>query len=92
MAVSVAADAPCGLTNTAIVQDETGGTSDSASDPTTVTGGECDDDGGNGGLLSILPVTLNGVLPMFNNISTNNNINSPGAGNTTGQKFSLTAP
>ncbi|MFD3943136.1 hypothetical protein [Streptomyces sp. NPDC058579] len=90
--VSVAADAPCSVTNTATVRDETSGASDSASDPTTVTGGDCDDDGGNGSLLSILPVNLNGVLPMFNNISTNNNINSPGASNTTGQKFSLTAP
>ncbi|MCT4357697.1 DUF11 domain-containing protein [Streptomyces sp. Je 1-79] len=91
--VLVAADAPCNLTNTAIVEDTPTGASDSASDPTTVTGGDCDDDGEEGGgVLSILPVNLNGVLPMFNNISTNNNINSPGASNTNGQKFSLTAP
>ncbi|MEU9862951.1 hypothetical protein AB0D99_18980 [Streptomyces sp. NPDC047971] len=91
VSVSVADDAPCSLTNTATVVDDETSASASASDPTTVTGGDCDDDG-NGGLLSILPVNLNGVLPMFNNISTNNNINSPGATNTTGQKFSLTAP
>jgi uncharacterized repeat protein (TIGR01451 family) len=93
MTVSVAADAPCTLTNTATVTDSLSGTSDSASDPTTVTGGECDDDNGGGGLIgSILPVNLNGVLPMFNNITTNSNINSPGASNSSRQNLLLNAP
>jgi hypothetical protein len=50
--------------------------------------------GGNngGGNVSILPVNLSGIFPMFNNISTNDNINSPGAINTTTQDFDLNAP
>ncbi|WP_164986337.1 hypothetical protein [Streptomyces roseicoloratus] len=80
--VNVAEDAPCTVTNTVTLS---GGGSDaaSASDSTTITGGDCDTpapvpDEGNG---SILPIDLGGVLTMFNNISTNNNINSPGASN-----------
>ncbi|MFE2992252.1 hypothetical protein [Streptomyces sp. NPDC059262] len=41
---------------------------------------------------SILPINLNGVIPMFNNISINNNIKSPGASNTTTQDFGVNAP
>ncbi len=87
--VAVAADAPCTLTNTANVTVPTEGPSDSASDPTTVTGGSCDDTGGGG---SILPINLNGVIPMFNNITTNNNIHSPGASNVSSQTFGVDAP
>ncbi|MFE5481771.1 hypothetical protein [Streptomyces sp. NPDC056527] len=32
------------------------------------------------------------VIPMFNNISTNSNINSPGASSTSRQTFGLNAP
>ncbi|MGR4877918.1 hypothetical protein ACIPUC_00525 [Streptomyces sp. LARHCF249] len=90
--VRVAADAPCTVTNmaTATVA-QPGGSSDSASDPTRITGGDCDGgNGGNGG--SILPINLSGILPMFNNISINNNIHSPGAINNTRQTFGLNAP
>ncbi|WP_370413160.1 hypothetical protein [Streptomyces fradiae] len=65
-----------------------GGTSRLATGPAMVTityeqaGGN---NGGGGG--SILPINLSGVLPMFNNISVNNNINSPGASNTTTQNL-----
>ena len=89
--VAIADDAPCSVTNTANVTVPNGGPSDSASDPTTVTGGTCDDDG-NGGGGSILPINLDGVIPMFNNITTNSNINSPGAANTSGQIFGVNAP
>ncbi|MGR4884050.1 hypothetical protein ACIPUC_32185 [Streptomyces sp. LARHCF249] len=71
----------------------TGGTSRLATGPAMVTityeqgGGN---NGGGGG--SILPVNLNGILPMFNNVSINNNINSPGASNTTTQNFGLNTP
>ncbi|MFF7179797.1 hypothetical protein [Streptomyces sp. NPDC008121] len=91
LTVSVAADAPCTVTNTVTVSGA-GSPPASSSDPTTITGGDCDDDNGNGGGGSILPVNLNGVLPFFNNISTNSNINSPGAGNSTRQEFGLNAP
>ncbi|MFD9000867.1 hypothetical protein ACFV0T_07830 [Streptomyces sp. NPDC059582] len=89
VATNVTTAAACTFTNTASVS---GGGSPSASDndPTTVTGGTCN--GGNGGGGSILPVNLNGVIPMFNNISINNNIKSPGASNTTTQDFGVNAP
>ncbi|MFI1718017.1 hypothetical protein [Streptomyces litmocidini] len=83
---NVTTSAPCAFSNTATVS---GGGSASASDndPTTVTGGTCNGgNGGNGGG-SLLPINLNGVLTMFNNISTSNNINSPGASNITNQNF-----
>ncbi|MGN9789977.1 hypothetical protein ACTMTU_02565 [Streptomyces sp. OZ13] len=89
--VAVSAGAPCTFTNTATVS---GGGSESATanDPTTVTGGTCNGgNGGNGGGGSILPVNVNGLFTMFNNISTSNNINSPGAGNSTSQTFLQTA-
>ncbi len=88
--VQVADDAPCTITNSATIS---GGGSliDSDSDPTTITGGDCDDDPDDTGG-SILPINLNGVIPMFNNISTQNNIHSPGASNNSTQGFSLTAP
>lgn len=68
-----------------------GGTTVSDSDQTTITGGDCDNGGGGGGG-SILPINLNGVIPMFNNISINDNINSPGASNDSRQTFRLDAP
>ncbi|WP_327683351.1 hypothetical protein [Streptomyces sp. NBC_00467] len=89
--VAIADDAPCSVTNTASVTVPNGGSSDSASDPTTVTGGTCDDNGDGGGG-SILPINLDGVIPMFNDITTNSNINSPGAANTSGQIFGMNAP
>lgn len=88
--VAVGAGASCTFTNTATVS---GGGSDpaTANDPTTVSGGTCNGgNGGNGGGGSILPINLNGIFTMFNNISTSNNINSPGAGNTTSQTFTNT--
>ncbi|MCJ1677820.1 DUF11 domain-containing protein [Streptomyces sp. APSN-46.1] len=96
--VRVAADAPCAVTNMATATlAQPDGSSDSASDPTRITGGECDGgDGGNGGGGgnggSILPINLSGILPMFNNISINNNIHSPGASNNSRQTFGLNAP
>ncbi|MEU9083068.1 hypothetical protein [Streptomyces sp. NPDC048357] len=87
--VDVAADAPCAVTNSATVREtQFGGSTDSVSDPTTITGGDCGN--GNGG--SILPINLSGVLPMFNNITTNNNVLSPGASNTSRQNFGVNAP
>ncbi|MGW7284009.1 hypothetical protein ACWGH4_00675 [Streptomyces sp. NPDC054847] len=88
--IFVTASAPCSFTNTASVS---GGGSSAASDndPTTVTGGTCNGgNGGNGGGGSLLPINLNGIFTMFNNISTNNNINSPGGTNTTNQNFTKT--
>ncbi|MEU9862850.1 hypothetical protein AB0D99_18460 [Streptomyces sp. NPDC047971] len=94
VSVSVADDAPCSVTNTVTVADEAGSPILSDSDPTTITGGDCDGgNGGNGdGGGSILPINLNGVITMFNNISVNNNINSPGASNNSRQNFGVTAP
>ncbi|AZM92774.1 DUF11 domain-containing protein [Streptomyces sp. W1SF4] len=91
--VDVAQNAPCTVTNTVSVTDDAGVNRDTASDPTAIPGNGCSgsDDGGNGGA-SILPVNLSGVIPMFNNITTNNNIGSPGASNTSGQGFDLNAP
>ncbi|GAB7109595.1 hypothetical protein JCM4814A_79100 [Streptomyces phaeofaciens JCM 4814] len=85
---AVAPDAPCTVTNTAIVTD--GSSSGLASDPTGIPGPTCG--GGDGGGDSILPVSLNGVIPMFNNISTNSNIDSPGATNVSNQTFDLNTP
>ncbi|MEV6583225.1 hypothetical protein AB0M92_34280 [Streptomyces sp. NPDC051582] len=88
--VDVASDAPCTVTNTASVTDlgdfRAGAT---VSDLTNIPGADCDSGDGGG---SILPVNLSGVLPMFNNVTTNNNINSPGAGNSSRQVFGLNAP
>ncbi|MFD9336653.1 hypothetical protein ACFWBF_19990 [Streptomyces sp. NPDC060028] len=98
LTVNVAEDAPCTITNTVKVG-EAGDLPNplpdvSASDLTTVTGGECGNgNGGNGGGLgSILPINLNGVIPMFNNIAINNNIQSPNASNHTRQGFALNNP
>uniref|UniRef100_A0AAU2JVC5 DUF11 domain-containing protein n=1 Tax=Streptomyces sp. NBC_00049 TaxID=2903617 RepID=A0AAU2JVC5_9ACTN len=93
--VRVASDAPCTVTNMATATlSQPGGSSDSASDRTTITGGECDGgNGGNGGGGgSILPINLSGILPLFNNITINNNIHSPGASNSSRQTFGLNAP
>ncbi|MGW1724816.1 hypothetical protein ACWCQK_17990 [Streptomyces sp. NPDC002306] len=90
--VNVAVNAPCSVTNTVtLTETGTGQSTVSDGDPTTITGGECD--GGNsGGGGSILPINLNGIIPMFNNITTNSNINSPGASNNSRQNFGLNAP
>ncbi|MEV6582731.1 hypothetical protein AB0M92_31735 [Streptomyces sp. NPDC051582] len=93
--VNIAADAPCtGVTNTVRVSRPEENIQVSASDPTTITGSTCPANEGNGGGLigSLLPVNLNGVLPMFNNISTNNNILSPGGSNATHQNLGINAP
>ncbi|MEW2136573.1 hypothetical protein AB0892_08200 [Streptomyces sp. NPDC005409] len=87
--VAIASDAPCSVTN--VAQLSVGGApAGSASDPTTITGSGCGNGGGGGGGDgSILPINISGILPLFNNISTNNNISSPGASNTTRQDFAL---
>ncbi|MFF4105381.1 hypothetical protein [Streptomyces sp. NPDC001903] len=89
--VNVAADAPCSVTNTASVIDVDGIASDTSSVTTNIPGGGCSDAGAGGGG-SILPVNLNGVIPMFNNITTNNNIQSPGAHNASNEVFGLNTP
>ncbi|WP_159026497.1 hypothetical protein [Streptomyces vietnamensis] len=72
-----------------------GGTSGPATGPASVTityeqaGGN---NGGGNGSGSILPINLSGILPMFNNISINNNLKSPGATNTTTQNLGLNTP
>ncbi|MFF5447239.1 hypothetical protein [Streptomyces sp. NPDC012888] len=88
--VNVADNAPCSVTNTVTLTETTAEDVNtfSASDPTTITGGDCDE-GGDG--RPVLPITLHGVIPMFNNLTTNNNINSPGAGSNSRQTFSLNA-
>ncbi|MEW2140920.1 hypothetical protein AB0892_30725 [Streptomyces sp. NPDC005409] len=94
--ILVRTDAPCSVTNTVTVTDHVSGASATASDPTPVTGGECGDGGppdgdgdGDGG--SVLPVTISGVAPMFNNITTNNNIQSPDASNVSGETLRVDA-
>ncbi|MEK0099269.1 hypothetical protein WDA79_12370 [Streptomyces sp. A475] len=91
--VNIADNAPCTVTNTVTGTETTAEAtfSFSDSDPTTITGGDCNGGNGGGGG-SILPINLNGVIPMFNNITTNNNINSPGASNNSHQNFELNAP
>ncbi|WP_165365032.1 DUF11 domain-containing protein [Streptomyces sp. C] len=97
VSVNIAADAPCNLTNSASVSGG-GSPADSDSDPTVVTGGSCnggnggDGGGGDGGGGSLLGVNLNGVLPIYNNISTQNNVLSPGASNRSRQNLELNAP
>ncbi|MCX2180834.1 DUF11 domain-containing protein [Streptomyces sp. SKN60] len=105
LTVNVAADAPCSVTNRVHV-DEDGTLPDPLvgevdSDVTAITGGECGNGNGNGnggnggnggGLGPILPINLNGVIPMFNNIAVNNNIKSPNAANNTRQDFALNNP
>ncbi|MFF5447543.1 hypothetical protein [Streptomyces sp. NPDC012888] len=88
--VNVAADAPCTVTNTATVEAQQAGTSDSASDPTTITGGGCGDGNGNGNG-SVLPVDLSGVVTLFDNITNNSTVQSPGTTNTTHQGLSVDA-
>ncbi|MGR4877921.1 hypothetical protein ACIPUC_00545 [Streptomyces sp. LARHCF249] len=97
--VNVAENAPCTVTNTATVIDVAGDASDSASDTVNIPGPDCNGgNGGNGGNgtggngTSILPISLSGLIPIYNNINTNNNINSPGASNTNSQNFRVNAP
>ncbi|MFF8848372.1 hypothetical protein ACF08N_38055 [Streptomyces sp. NPDC015127] len=87
--VNIANNAPCSVVNTVTVN-SANAASVSDSDQTTITGGNCNGGGGGGG--SILPINLNGIIPMFNNISTNNNINSPNASNTNNQVFGVNTP
>ncbi|MFG3369531.1 hypothetical protein ACGF0K_31745 [Streptomyces sp. NPDC048156] len=91
--VNIADNAPCTVTNTVTGTEATteGPFPFSASDPTTITGGDCNGGNGGGGG-SILPINLNGVIPMFNNIAINHNIDSPGASNNSRQNFGLNAP
>ncbi|MGW7454359.1 hypothetical protein [Streptomyces sp. NPDC054787] len=91
LTVNVAADAPCIVTNTVTASSTTEGILVSASDPTVITGGSCDDSDGDGGG-SVLPVNLSGVVTAFNNTSTNNNLLSPGATNATNQNLGINAP
>ncbi|MFS4092750.1 hypothetical protein [Streptomyces sp. AF1A] len=94
--VAVAADAPCFVTNEALLGSfsESGGAIlDRKQITTTIPGGSCGGNGGNGGNGeggSLLPINLNGVFTMFDNISINNNIKSPGATNSTNQNFTNT--
>ncbi|WP_328760997.1 hypothetical protein [Streptomyces sp. NBC_00272] len=90
LTVNIATDAPCTVTNTATVSSVDAALLDSASDPTTITGGDCNSV--DGGSSSILPINLSGIVPLFNNISTNNNLLSPGATNATNQKLGINAP
>ncbi|MEV6385947.1 hypothetical protein AB0M31_41795 [Streptomyces sp. NPDC051773] len=92
--VDVAPDTPCTtLTNTVTVSSPEDNIVIQASDPTPITGATCPNgNGGGGGIGSILPVNLNGVIPLFNNISTNDNINSPGGSNQTNQNQEINAP
>lgn len=94
--LDVAPDAPCGIvTNTVTISEPDEGILTSASDPTRITGDTCPNGNGNGngnGGDSILPVNLTGVVTLFNNISTNNNLHSPGATNTTHQNLGINAP
>lgn len=86
--VNIAADAPCSVVNTVTFTAQ-GADAASDSDQTTIIGGDC---GGGGGGGSILPISLGGILPLFNNISTSNNVNSPGASNATTLVFGLNTP
>ncbi|MFF2478322.1 hypothetical protein [Streptomyces sp. NPDC058066] len=93
LTANVTSGAACTFTNSATVSGG-GSQSSSASDSTTVSGGTCsggNGGGGNGGGGSLVPINLSGVFPMFNNISINNNLKSPGATNTTNQNFGLDA-
>ncbi|MFD5512607.1 hypothetical protein ACFWIB_33250 [Streptomyces sp. NPDC127051] len=86
--VNIANDTRCSIVNTVTATSPSiGSTSDS--DQTTVAGGDCSA-GSDGG--SLLPINLNGILTVFNNINTNNNINSPAASNTNNQVFGLNTP
>ncbi|MFD9408912.1 hypothetical protein ACFWBN_18095 [Streptomyces sp. NPDC059989] len=94
--LDVAPDAPCGVaTNTVTASELEDGILTSASDAVTITGSGCpsgDGGGGGGGGGSILPINLSGVVTLFNNISTNNNILSPEGKNTTNQNLGINAP
>ncbi|MFI0811329.1 hypothetical protein [Streptomyces echinatus] len=86
--VSVAADAPCTVSNVASVIDLGSIGGDTVSDPTNIPGPGCNGGGGGGGG-SLLPVSLSGLIPIYNNINTNSNINSPGGVNTSTQNFAV---
>ncbi|MFD7630496.1 hypothetical protein ACFV7Q_31505 [Streptomyces sp. NPDC059851] len=88
--VSVAEDAPCTVRNTATVRELEGSLSDSASDTVNIPGPNCNG-GGNGDGTSILPISLSGLIPIYNNINTGSNVLSPGATNTNSQSFRANA-
>ncbi|MFK0252463.1 hypothetical protein [Streptomyces sp. NPDC090445] len=90
--VDVAADAPCTVTNTASVLDLAVPGGDFVNDRTNIPGPDCPTADGDGGDTSVLPVDLSGLVPIYNNINTNTNFNSPGASNTNTQTFGATAP
>ncbi|MCJ1677672.1 hypothetical protein MTF65_10040 [Streptomyces sp. APSN-46.1] len=90
--VFVPSDTPCTVTNTATVTERDGALSDSASHTVNIPGPNCNGGGGgNGGGGSILPINLSGLIPLFNNISINNNIHSPDATNVSNQTFGQNA-
>lgn len=90
--VNVANNTPCSVVNTVTATAQNAFNTASDSDQTTITGGSCSGGGDDDGNDSILPINLNGVVTLFNNITTNNNFNSPGASNTSNQNFGLNAP
>ncbi|MFG2880296.1 hypothetical protein ACGFYU_35660 [Streptomyces sp. NPDC048337] len=92
LVVDISADAPCGAVTNTVNANESDNTPIAASDTTTITGTGCGNGGGGGGGDSILPVNLNGVVTLFNNVSTNNNLLSPGATNATNQNLGVNAP
>ncbi len=82
--VDIADDAPCSVVNTVTFTALNANTA-SDSDPTPISGGDCNGGDGDGGG-SILPINLSGIIPVFNNI------NSTGAANSSNQVFGLNAP
>lgn len=88
--VFIPSDQPCTVTNTATVVET--GTSNGLLDSASHTVNVCNGGNGGNGDGSILPINLSGLLPMYNNITTNNNIHSPGATNVSGQTFGLNTP
>ncbi|MCF3182682.1 hypothetical protein IPZ70_22430 [Streptomyces polychromogenes] len=90
--LDVATDTPCGsITNTVTASESEERLSASASDSVTITGTGCGNTGDSGGT-SILPVSLSGLIPVYNNINTNTNFDSPGARNTNTQTFGAITP
>ncbi|MFF5444912.1 hypothetical protein [Streptomyces sp. NPDC012888] len=93
--VNIADNAPCSVTNSVRVEeDRVGSAILTDSDPTTITGAPCDepDEPDEDGAGSVLPINLSGILPMFNNINTQNAINSPNATNASSNNFGLNTP
>ncbi|MFE1555255.1 hypothetical protein ACFW6V_09710 [Streptomyces sp. NPDC058734] len=87
--VAVAADAPCTVSNTASVVDVSSALGATATDTTAIPGPGCGGEGEGG--TSVLPVSLSGLIPIYNNINTGGNVLSPGATNANSQTFSANA-